>query len=567
MIAMITMASMAVILLHVVGCGDDGPGGPVCGNGICEEGENSYNCPEDCPGPYCGDGVCDPEESAATCPEDCYCGNGTLERRDGEECDGHDLGGKTCLDFGCDGGILSCRPNCRFDLTNCIGCEPMCGDGRVDGDEMCDCGLDPDNLPPGCDAINGEGNCTLDCTLLHWCGDGVVDYDLGEECDCGDDPTSLPAGCSAPNGGPECTEYCTIPNICRAEIRQRCDPDDVYACCPDDWGRETECSTILTTPYCLLPCNDIQDCNFNDRCASGGYCVNVYCGPLFPGGAEINGDCEVPGGGPGICIPVGPAAENVGICIEHGTGMHGESCDDVFSLENSNQPRMMDFDRCNSGYCSGGSCLAFCDSNYSYDHGETCPSGSNCLGFSYFYRENPLDPYDNHLDGRRWAEVGLCLDQNLDASVGAYGCDLVTGELIWDRTNTCGDLGTGLICEPFVIPEWYDDFLNEEGVETLGSLIGACRQPEYPEHPVFRNLWDDCEPNGPDVCPSGSRCLFEASSGYKCLPFCDTQNDGCPSIGGLPSNVFCESLSVWETAAETSRSRLGACVCPSAGCE
>ena len=46
-------------------------------NGKCEtylkeqgypENENSINCPEDC---FCGDGICDDEEDSTICPEDC----------------------------------------------------------------------------------------------------------------------------------------------------------------------------------------------------------------------------------------------------------------------------------------------------------------------------------------------------------------------------------------------------------------------------------------------------------------------------------------------------------------
>jgi hypothetical protein len=44
---------------------------PVCGNGICEAGENNGNCPGDCPPPVCGNGVCEFGENSITCPADC----------------------------------------------------------------------------------------------------------------------------------------------------------------------------------------------------------------------------------------------------------------------------------------------------------------------------------------------------------------------------------------------------------------------------------------------------------------------------------------------------------------
>lgn len=53
------------------------------GDGVCEEGENKYNCPEDCERKTtttrttseseekCGNGVCEEGENQSSCPEDC----------------------------------------------------------------------------------------------------------------------------------------------------------------------------------------------------------------------------------------------------------------------------------------------------------------------------------------------------------------------------------------------------------------------------------------------------------------------------------------------------------------
>lgn len=47
-----------------------------CGDGFCGKGEDSSNCPQDCPVlPACGDGIC--TEDFKTCPQDClFCGDG-----------------------------------------------------------------------------------------------------------------------------------------------------------------------------------------------------------------------------------------------------------------------------------------------------------------------------------------------------------------------------------------------------------------------------------------------------------------------------------------------------------
>jgi len=43
-----------------------------CGNGKCEVGETTSNCPQDCvTEPSCGDGQCNGDETCQTCPQDC----------------------------------------------------------------------------------------------------------------------------------------------------------------------------------------------------------------------------------------------------------------------------------------------------------------------------------------------------------------------------------------------------------------------------------------------------------------------------------------------------------------
>jgi Extensin-like protein C-terminus len=61
------------------------------------------------------------------------CGNGSLDSE--ESCDGTNLNGTTCGDFGFFEGELTCNKECAVDSSGCFG---VCGDGLLNGDEQCD---------------------------------------------------------------------------------------------------------------------------------------------------------------------------------------------------------------------------------------------------------------------------------------------------------------------------------------------------------------------------------------------------------------------------------------------
>jgi hypothetical protein len=179
--------------LVAFGCGggDDG----VCGNGAIEGGE-------DCDGSELGSATCVTEGftgGVLGCNSDCtfdtsacttgtgVCGDGILDV--GEQCDGTNLNGHTCVTRGFGGGELGCSSLCRFDTSGCTAPPADCGNGKIDGYEQCD----GSNLNGHTCKTHGFGGGELACTSACRfdmsactapppnCGNGEIDR--GEQCD------------------------------------------------------------------------------------------------------------------------------------------------------------------------------------------------------------------------------------------------------------------------------------------------------------------------------------------------------------------------------------------------
>ena len=116
------------------------------------------------------------------------CGNAIKEA--GEACDGVQLGGKTCKDFGYSKGDgLTCVA-CKLDT---VSCKATCGDGKLESGEACD----DNNTKPGdgCDAT-----CMLEVVMGTTCANAIpISVGLGAQ-----DVTGTTAG-----GGAHSAAGCT----------------------------------------------------------------------------------------------------------------------------------------------------------------------------------------------------------------------------------------------------------------------------------------------------------------------------------------------------------------------
>lgn len=104
------------------------------------------------------------------------CGNGTVEGAQGEECDGENLNAETCQTLGMDGGELRCNLDCTFDRRACLGC----GNDIMETGEQCD-GVDFGGLTclQTSSHAHGELQCTSGCELVttgcHTCGNSSIE--------------------------------------------------------------------------------------------------------------------------------------------------------------------------------------------------------------------------------------------------------------------------------------------------------------------------------------------------------------------------------------------------------
>lgn len=256
---------------------------------------------DDCIGSSCGNGILDDDEMCdegsspdTQCPyeEECllcvecqlvpgtvrFCGDGVVDNDPGEwweACDGDALSPTlyACEELGYDGGELSCTEDCDVSYEDCTG--SVCGNGIVEGDELCDEGDDPETECPYGEECLVCVNCEEVPGTMRFCGDGVRDTFDGEECDLDE-----PVDCTEfgyESGTVTCASGCLWDYsdcerlLCgdgEVQDGELCEPGDVsFDPCLEEFERLgltelQDASTFGGEAVCTTSCDDwaLEDC-------------------------------------------------------------------------------------------------------------------------------------------------------------------------------------------------------------------------------------------------------------------------------------------------------------------
>ncbi len=387
------------------------PIGPSCGNGQCEAGETSANCPNDCPSCSDTDSGNDyqPEETKTF---------GTVTFSGGSASDRCDFGVLT--EYFCDQWGSNIIPNT-------INCETLWGEGWVCNNGQCEfTGCVDTDSGPGLDntekfypgvakkgAVSGSDYCLLDGDLAEfWCtvdgawkGSSVSCQGAGGT-DCSYDEDGLGyCGCINNNN-------CALGDVC---INQRCQPSGGAFCGNTIIEGNEEC--------------DDGNLDNGDSCTNG--CLNNICGDGF-----LNAGVEE---------------------CDDGNTNNNDGCGSTCRIEECNiNADCNDNNPCTDDFCNSRQCFFVINNNNACNDGVSCTTDqcSNGLCIS-----NPVDTFcDDGLfcNGIEYCDVGLGCQNRLSPCLG--GC-IEEGDL-------CDECGNGEIT-----PGESCDFIDSEPLYPSGFNV------------------------------------------------------------------------------------------------
>ncbi|MFC1686010.1 MopE-related protein [Nanoarchaeota archaeon] len=478
------------------GGGTTGPGDPVCGDAVCEPGEDFFVCPEDCnPPTICGDTFCDDGEDFFTCPDDCeptgpICGDGICDAdEDMENC------AEDCISEDYDNdGVLNDVDNCMFvynpDQKNSAGW----GDG-----DACDCGpndyyctaedycITQGTPDPNCNGdMDGDGvldefdNCPHDTnpTQSDMDGDGV-----GTNCDnCYEDYNPTQSNMDGDNYGDACD--CQTDGICNDLLdyqgNRHCAQgvyggsrlNDDYDCCYDEDGDGYGFDSVYlgSNQFCDYP--GVYDCNDNQQ-----YCT-TDCDTLF----YYDGDGDGYGSSSGASL-----ACNSNYVLPSNYAAVGGDCNDYSAEANPMAVEVCDGldNNCNGQVDEGVSnpnIVEVCDGldnncNGQVDEGVTVTFYSDGDGDGYGTNDYMItgcsgDDYPAYVEG----DNSDCADWNPDVNPGATEVcgDYYDNNCDGQEDEGFDDDNDGAVCTDNCPSDYNPDQLNSDGSNACDPAVGAC---------------------------------------------------------------------------------------------
>jgi hypothetical protein len=478
----------------------------------------------------------------------CTCGNGVVEEVENvckEECDGTDLGGKTCKHFEeYTGGVLSCKDDCTFDFSQCIKEEtgPECGNNEIEEGEVCDgtalpedkdtCEeYDPDQYRGGTLTCNDDCNGfnTDACTPIG-CNDGFLDE--GEDCDTKEGATIWAEDkneCSDFGfefGDVTCTDQCKVDisachNCGNNEVDEgeECDGTDLagQTCISKgfEYG-ELKCYDPGTENQCKFDTSGCKKCCGDNQLQGPPECANEECeGDEF---ATDKDSCEDFGFEFGSVTCTDQCEVDISACHNcgndkvdegeecDGADLNNKTCEDLnfdygtlacYAPETENQCK---FDLSGCKDCCGDGTIDYPDGHTCQDEpcdGDIFPAGRTC---------------ETETNGVLPQGELTCEDCSSVNTEGCYNCGngTIEGPEECDGTNFGGKT-----CETEEGPGWTGDLACT--TDTCQIDTSGCIPPAICENPVT-----DQKMCGDDKC--GLFTKGETKE-IKCVPQ-GTQQDG-----------------------------------------
>ncbi|MFO1518143.1 MAG: Calx-beta domain-containing protein [bacterium] len=273
----------------------------VCGNAVCETGETNATCPGDCP-PVCGNAICEIGETNASCPADCpvvvVCGNAICEVGENVASCPADCAANTCGNHTCESGEnpTNCASDCQANVCGNNACDS--GENPTNCAADCQANVCGNNV---CDAGENNANCAADCPPVNNCGNNV--------CDPGENNANCPADCPNPvacnNNGTcdagennaNCPADCPVLNVCNNN--GVCESGESNANCPADCPNPVACNNNGVCEAGEDASNCPSDCSAQSACNNNGVCepgeTSVTCPIDCAGVSACNNDgiCEV----------------------------------------------------------------------------------------------------------------------------------------------------------------------------------------------------------------------------------------------------------------------------------